>query len=1703
MDLQAILDNSDSDEPVGSSVHSSGGDSSNVDLERLLREDDDDVNDVVTTQSLSTISTAAHHYHLAARKHSHGTDDAYLYGSILGGDGERFTNTGSHNPEDWAVLQQILGEDEDETREDNELDMSWIDTPEKAFKPEHVASSSNLDVDAILEAINSEDELEAELSYTANRIAPVTPRNETYISNGIATSARDRPIPERDTYSSPTEASTDTPLMAGSNQFVTSPKKNIEPVVYPTMGSVPPAIEYQGENGTSSRKRSLDEELSDEKLTENALTYASTYERRLLRPGHRDIVSPLMVKRRLKPRLELGSRMQKQNKEKQQSKDDRSMLAAGSVPHTPRFGFSGVMENKSMPGLSARLLENSQERLSEVGLPTALAINSKFIAIGTQRGIVLVFDLFEVLRQKLGRHGEHIHPSEGAWNVSQGGSVTTIDIAMNGETIVAGYTSGVIVLWDVIRGIVLKTVVDTYPSPITYVRYLSEREIKVVTVDAAGIVNKLNFSKNILWSAYSVETECLLDGTAGQILAVNVLPSMSMTSVNQMSKEGAPDASYLPVLQQLVLIALSSERSSFAVAVEPAVSVLNRWARPPPERILPDKDTQEEDDHSYLPCLSWGWALVSGGGNVVTPILARAWGCCIQLLRASFPTLEGGMPAETNSMHWPAFGIHDQFEASAPVVALKWLGERSLVYLTVKNEFLVTDTVMMTLLERLDFSGLKLVYAEFSLSRSVTVSESEHDVQASSPLPGSLCTTFQNSVRTSDNRLLILCQEEVRSISILGAKRRIAALEQDGEWLEALALALDHYENSIKSQEDRKRDPDGKRDLSKHPEFSTPRRTEEEEWIAKLLIRYLNLAVENAPESSNQNDSSLSSTPERASVGGPGRLDLAQSHFQMLAGVCIEFCVVTRRLDLLFGPVFRRFHTAGYLSVFLDVLEPYVLNDKLDYIAPEAMAHFVEHCKATNGIATVERCLLHMDVTIMDFDSILSLLKINEMYSALFYVYTHGLDDFVTPLEILLERVFDGADEGKILAKRRPDGVPQNQFERFGYKAILYLQHCFKGETFPEKAELKPDDKLKSLRPQLFSFLQREHYSTSGTVTKAGQGSHVFGHRALRFPYTHILLMVDARATLDTFRLALDAPDADFAEPDSNFESIGGWEVEVGEDEQTMRSDASDPAGSPDRQRIISMLSSIILPDKPSKSAEGLSRLSQSQRAVDAFLDFMAKYLLRGIVRVNKAVTFMILERMATRYSRASLPGALRDAQDEIIELLTALPRNAYDPDEVLKLIESAGIHRAALTLHQQGASSWHEGVDDKKRRTHHFRSVIDCYLEDADPEFRKDVFAYAKKECAGDVCEGDAKSTDSAYSSSLRTALCAKLHDLVDLDPVLSAQLVAEIFIEELDEVVNSLNDGDGGASQFKFLHSIISGDLGKMDAVAGPVLNANLTMDHHQVYLALMAKIHPDMVYEYLSTHDNYRAEECLKLCQQYEIADASAYLLERMGNVSSALQLILQTLEGRMMGLKRTIRGMGTEFFLSSASRQFLSDWKKEEAKATEQRQKQEREVERVKRILVVALDLCERNSGTTSSRSEHGSQLWFNVLDRLINAKGFLRLSKEQPAHAKVMAGVLSQLLQLTMQRMVSSVPLPDLVQKVTTDHSGSRLGELREMVESLLNTYGFELDVFTGAANVMHEDVKRMEQEYRRLKVRRPCVLVLASASRLLTFLFCM
>ena len=1591
----------------------------------------------------------------------------------------------NQNPEEFAILQKILNEAEDDDEDYENFTMETVskdpatlpyrakatgkDSRDFSFgdlKRVHSNASSTMDVDAIINSIESDsdddaadfvelDEMIARFSINVNKInverknktrpnIPANPalswrRKEVHNSGGVEAKTyemEDKYKPNNEAGNRTTRQTTVSESVNESNISFSSSKVDAE----------------NSYSWTKSKDASINKYLRQyqkgqsraDVATQAALKAAEEYERRLLKPGQRDIVSPLMVKRRMKPKIEL------QTKSRTQQQTPRKKLMTMVSSQNTQFDFSGMIESKCMQRISTELQRSMRQDGEDVGLPTALSIGSKFIAVGTQRGIVLVFDLFEELRQELGlRQGQSANETS---TLDQYGSVSSIDIASNGETLVAGYTNGTVILWDVIKGSMVKTVSEVHPSPITVVRFISEKTLSIVSVDAGGLVNKLTFVKTMLWSNFNVETECLLDGTAGQILAMDVLSPMSSLKTTPMCiTEDKRKQPYHSSIHRLVLIALSSERSSFAIAVEPSVSVLHRWPRPSNEQIgvssfLSDVNTDQNRNSQqssappavFLPCLSWGWALVSGGENSVTPILARAWGCCVQLLRANFPLIEDTDDGKgSDTMVWPAFGVHDEFDATAPVVALEWLGDRSLAFLSMTNELVVVDTVMMTLNERLDFSGMKLVYAEFALSRSASSEESGNTSCVS--------TTFQNSIRSSEDRLLVLCQKEVKTLSILGIQQRVTALEELGEWLEALALALDHYEFTIKSQEDRKRNPDGSKDISSHPAFiSRMRLTEDEEWIGDLLLRYLTLAVDNAPESTFD-------------AKRPNRIDLAQSHYQMLAGVCIEFCVVTRRLDLLFSEIYQCFRNTGYTAVFLDVLEPYVLNDKLKYIAPDVMSEFIDHYKALGDISTVERCLLHMDVTIMNFDSIVSLLRKNFLFSALIHVYTQGLDDYLSPLEILFDAYFDAADLGVVERRDNPKVFNQpSSFQRYGYKILLYLRHCLTRKSFPTGSEITPESRIVTLRAELLRLLLRTEYKAPKSNMEIKEDSY----RKHKCPYIHILMELDSKAFLDTIGILFDDPSASFADTSDMQETFEKWQNIEGEQSQ-------EKTVCPDRMDLVRRIAYVLAGDSTATSGALIA-----SEALDYFHDFLAKYLLKGVVRAPPTVICGVISRMSAR-----------SAQEDIIKLFQVLPRNSYSREDVLRVVEANEMSRAALILHKGGVSELFENGTDSTACSNHFMSAIDCYLHDEDVRFQREVFEYIKNECIGGstaiISYGQNKNEETTVHDVLRNALCQKLPLLINLDPVPCAQLVAEIYVEELEKILSSLEERGDEMVFFKFFHAVISGDLVKADAVSGPVLLANMTIDHHQKYLELMAKFHPDMVYQYLTTSANYRVEECLKLCQEYEIADASAYLLERMGNVSSALQLMLQTLEGRLMTLKRVVRGLSLSSYDNRG--RFKFERNKLDIHTMVANLHQGKESQAVSQILTFGLDLCERNSGS-SSNSEHGSQLWFNVLDRLINAKGFLRLSKELPEHSDIMFNVLSDLLRITMQRMVPNVPLPDLVRKITTDHAGNRLGEFREMISTMLKTFVSEMNVCSGAVNTMHEDVQKMNVVRFSLKV---------------------
>lgn len=115
------------------------------------------------------------------------------------------------------------------------------------------------------------------------------------------------------------------------------------------------------------------------------LEAAEILENRLIDCEIVDFVSPLQVKRRL--------RYQKKTHSAQKTVIDNENTKSNAIISSKMT--KNVVKVESMEAISRQLFKNWDMKENGPGSPTVIAIHSKFIAIGTSRSLVLVFDHFQ------------------------------------------------------------------------------------------------------------------------------------------------------------------------------------------------------------------------------------------------------------------------------------------------------------------------------------------------------------------------------------------------------------------------------------------------------------------------------------------------------------------------------------------------------------------------------------------------------------------------------------------------------------------------------------------------------------------------------------------------------------------------------------------------------------------------------------------------------------------------------------------------------------------------------------------------------------------------------------------------------------------------------------------------------------------------------------------------------------------------------------------------------------------------------------------------------------------------------------------------------------------------------------------------------------------------------------------------------------
>ncbi len=168
--------------------------------------------------------------------------------------------------------------------------------------------------------------------------------------------------------------------------------------------------------------------------------------------------------------------------------------------------------------------------------------------------------------------------------------------------------------------------------------------------------------------------------------------------------------------------------------------------------------------------------------------------------------------------------------------------------------------------------------------------------------------------------------------------------------------------------------------------------------------------------------------------------------------------------------------------------------------------------------------------------------------------------------------------------------------------------------------------------------------------------------------------------------------------------------------------------------------------------------------------------------------------------------------------------------------------------------------------------------------------------------------------------------------------------------------------------------------------------TADMHELYVDLLCEFAPHDVLPYLSSWDEYPLDICLKKCQEHEVMDATAFLLERTGNIPRAMELLLAAIEDNLRQYQA---------FKSSG---------KQYSRSTDPDYLRDAEYSNLEHSVLAAISLCKRNSiaissaaakniserdgrerdanGDDNANQDLGPQLWFSLLNKFLNSQSKL-------------------------------------------------------------------------------------------------------------------
>ena len=1316
---------------------------------------------------------------------------------------------------------------------------------------------------------------------------------------------------------------------------------------------------------------------------------------------------------------------------------------------------SSILQTTRLEKIAHQLASPQFKKSS--GAPTSIAVCAKYIAVGTSHGMTMVFDHYETLKAVLGT-------TDGV----EYGRVYTVAVSPDSEWLAVGHHLGQIVVWDLSSTKLVKIITNDAPLtmenrgivPVISLEFVEGKRNRIMALSLDGVLNIHTLTRVFLMTM--LDTNYILSGTSGtgSVLAVSALPP------------GSAGGATHPV-DTFNLIACATFKRIVIFPSADKSSVIYHLKRP---------DSGRE---GALPYLAWRELVSSspktGKTKLLDPVLAVGWGNSIVLVQILQSLVDAnGIATDPSDVNSLIFKRVASFQTDTEITSVNWLGTGVLVYTNTADELRVLDPFSVEEIEIDHIKHMELAYhSKLSRAPGPGSGAAPSSEPASGPTPAFIGSpkprpktpaipqeiinqqratllgnspvvtrrdqtysqSFHASICTHRGKLFMIGLKSPFVTVVLGWAERINAIVEKGRWLDALALSLDFYHGRAKAVKGLPRDP-----VRAAAKIGAR--------IEQLLYEYVksNLAIP---------------------------IPKDPSHFDIVATVCIDYCLILGRLDILFQLIHPLFQQRKKSGLLLEKLEPFILGDKLSSLPPEVIQQIVKHyISQPNLIPKLEQILLHLDIALLDFHTIVNLCIKHHLSTALFHLYIDGLNDFITPMDHLMKVLVKDLDLGNQF-----QSTPEMRELKttIGLKIILYLQYIFKGKSFPSEKRL-PARQVDDLREEIFEYLL-----VPKLASLEGE----------RFPRLRVLLAADSHELLHVLRIALDGM--------SNPSRL----VQITDILVTLMIDRS--SVSQTKQNTLQWS------DKPSPS------WPFSPAQIAELYYFIAHYYSSGALDISddlllRIVGFALLSSDAHHDKRERL----------LLELLRACPEDKLEYQKLALLAESAKFYKVCdfFFTHRRdyGAVIRCHILDPDYRKS--IFSFVRALMTSSDPSAHSGASnkSAAQNGPSASLTQSQsgaiaaANGIDSQQASGpkfveymltekekddVKRTCIERVADLIRIDNERTAYLLTNVLKCDQTQTMVMLNNQP--EVQLAYLKACLQIGIEARNAAANAPIEALDTAHDQQSpskggrstqrdlnkppldlaagekLLELMCRFEPKNVVSWLRENESvYRLDAAIQITKHFQIMPAYCLLQETAGDMKEVLGVMLEPVKKGLLKLyAKTI------------------DTKAEPPFGTSGVLESQEEEEEIQEHLDAIVAFCKRNH--KRMEAEESQQLWFEVLDQLMLPLGEVEariLGKhikspimfpsdapqygqsqekkpiffERPASdLELLKYHLNKLMSRVLDSMIGYVDLQSILEKILNDRVDSKVSDFRDIFTRLLENYSHESNMLGAVVQVLRYD----------------------------------